>query len=76
MNISLRRSQQLTSTQVWSFSPPDDEFEDFRSGSPASLPDHAMEYDDRPRPHSAALPSTLSSDPADVTMADAGDTCA
>jgi F-box and WD-40 domain protein CDC4 len=29
--------------QVWSFSPPDDEYpESFRSGSPASMPDHAM----------------------------------
>lgn len=59
--------------KVWSFSPPDDEFEDYRSASPASLPDHSMDYpQSRPqsRPHSAILPAPRLHDEGDVTMAD------
>ncbi|KAF2729954.1 F-box/WD repeat-containing protein pof1 [Polyplosphaeria fusca] len=52
-----------TIMEVWSFSPPEDEFEEFRSDSPASMPDHAMEYD-----AAALLPPE---DGGDVTMADA-----
>lgn len=38
----------LTSQQVWSFAPPEEEiFADFRSSSPVSMPDHALaEYQD------------------------------
>ncbi|KAF2100502.1 WD40 repeat-like protein, partial [Rhizodiscina lignyota] len=31
-----------TVMEVWSFSPPEDEFEDLRSASPVSMPDHTM----------------------------------
>ncbi|KAF2112655.1 F-box/WD repeat-containing protein pof1 [Lophiotrema nucula] len=59
-----------TIMEVWSFSPPDDESEDFRSSSPASMPDHAMDFEDN-RPHSAIATITASaSDVGDVTMAD------
>ncbi|KAF2015213.1 WD40 repeat-like protein [Aaosphaeria arxii CBS 175.79] len=66
-----------TMMEVWSFSPPEEDvLEDFRSNTPASMPDSAMDYDSRP--HSAALPSTLNvlANSDDVTMADAGDSCA
>lgn len=42
--------------EVWSFSPPDEEFEEFRSSSPASMPDHSMDFESRPQ--SAILPPT------------------
>jgi F-box and WD-40 domain protein CDC4 len=53
-----------TVMEVWSFSPPEDELvSEFRSGSPASLPDQAYtEYQD---------PSATVAG-ADITMADAG----
>ncbi|KAF2676653.1 F-box/WD repeat-containing protein pof1 [Lentithecium fluviatile CBS 122367] len=61
-----------TIMEVWSFSPKADEFEDYRSSSPASMPDRDLEYS---RPQSAALPSAISAaalqeDGGDVTMAD------
>ncbi|KAF2715120.1 F-box/WD repeat-containing protein pof1 [Pleomassaria siparia CBS 279.74] len=64
-----------TIMEVWSFSPPEDEFEDYRSASPASMPDH-NEYV-RSRPQSAMLPAP-SHEEGDVTMADvdtATETC-
>ncbi|KAH7110573.1 F-box/WD repeat-containing protein pof1 [Dendryphion nanum] len=45
-----------TIMEVWSFSPPDEEFEEFRSSSPASMPDHSMDFESRPQ--SAILPPT------------------
>ena len=62
----------LTLLQVWSFSPKADELEDYRSSSPASMPDRDIEYS---RPQSAAiLPATAATptpeDGGDVTMAD------
>lgn len=67
-NISLGNSN---SVQVWSFAPPDDETDDFRSSSPASMPDHSMDYEDRPHSALAAPPDT-----GDVTMSDAADAIA
>ncbi|KAF2277975.1 F-box/WD repeat-containing protein pof1 [Westerdykella ornata] len=62
-----------TIMEVWSFTPPEDEFDDFRSNS-ARLPKPGMEYDEWRRPHSAALPSTDpqdgSGDVEDVAMTD------
>jgi F-box and WD-40 domain protein CDC4 len=62
----------LTVVKVWSFSPKADEIEDYRSASPASMPDRDIEYG---RPQSAMLPSASSApmlpeDGGDVTMAD------
>lgn len=62
----------LILAKVWSFSPKADGFEDYRSSSPASMPDRDMEYS---RPPSAALASASSAPPdretsGDVTMAD------
>jgi len=49
--------------QVWSFSPPEDELVDDRSGSPVSMPDHAMaEYQ---------IDQEQEGLPEDVDMADA-----
>ncbi|KAJ4298113.1 hypothetical protein N0V90_006012 [Kalmusia sp. IMI 367209] len=69
-----------TIMEVWSFAPPEEELEDFRSSSPMSMPDHSeLDYS---RPVSAALPSAASapllpsSDDADITMADAAETSA
>lgn len=56
----------LTSLQVWSFSPPDEEMDYIT----ASLSDH-LDYDERRRPMSAALPITSPEDGVDVLMADA-----
>ena len=60
---------------MWSFSPPDDEFPDeFRSGSPMSMPDHAMkDYQE-----SASMPNLTQEmetedEPADVDMSDTAD---
>ncbi|KAF2477573.1 F-box/WD repeat-containing protein pof1 [Lindgomyces ingoldianus] len=60
-----------TIMEVWSFSPPDDEIDDFRSSSPASMPDHSMDYEERPQSAAAAL-----LDEGDVTMADSTEACA
>ncbi|KAF1997112.1 F-box/WD repeat-containing protein pof1 [Amniculicola lignicola CBS 123094] len=59
-----------TIMEVWSFSPPEEEFDDFRSSSPASMPDHTMEFEDRP--HSALV---ATSSTGDVAMADATEGC-
>ncbi|KAL5438836.1 hypothetical protein PMIN07_011135 [Paraphaeosphaeria minitans] len=52
-----------TIMEVWSFAPPEDDFEDFRSSSPMSMPDHSSDdlYSQPPpvRPVSA-LPSAAS----------------
>jgi F-box and WD-40 domain protein CDC4 len=66
------KTTMLTLTKVWSFSPKADEIEDYRSASPASMPDRDIEYS---RPQSAMLPSSISApmlqeDGGDVTMAD------
>ncbi|ORY15164.1 F-box/WD repeat-containing protein pof1 [Clohesyomyces aquaticus] len=60
-----------TIMEVWSFSPPDDEIDDYRSDSPASMPDHSIEYESRPHSALAAPP-----DSGDVTMSDATDAIA
>ena len=37
-----------TIMEVWSFAPPEeDSMDDFRSSSPASMPDHSMDYEER-----------------------------
>jgi F-box and WD-40 domain protein CDC4 len=53
--------------QVWSFSPPEDELDDYRSGSPASMEDFGE------RPHSALA---ARADSKDITMSDAPDAAA
>ncbi|KAF2270243.1 F-box/WD repeat-containing protein pof1 [Lojkania enalia] len=62
-----------TIMEVWSFSPPDDEFDEFRSSSPASMPDHQIDFGDRPHSATAAI---APQDAEDITMADATDSCA
>lgn len=64
-----------TVMEVWSFSPPEDEFlDEWRSGSPVSMPDHAMaEYQSG---ESSSMPNLISNgpvddDPSDITMSDA-----
>lgn len=53
----------LTKPQVWSFAPPEDDTEDFRSSSPMSMPDHSSDdlYSQPPPVHPiSALPSAAS----------------
>jgi F-box and WD-40 domain protein CDC4 len=61
-----------TIMEVWSFSPPEDEIDDYRSASPASMNDLSMDYP-HSRPHSAILPAP-NHDEGDVTMADVDST--
>lgn len=80
-----------TIMEVWSFSPPDEEFEEFRASSPASMPDHSMEFESRPQsavlpPTSLTLPPIVAASSSttaipritddDVTMADGDTSCA
>lgn len=48
-------------TQVWDFSPPDDELGDYRSSSPLSAPEYHQ-----------STPAIMAAEPPDVNMADAG----
>ena len=45
--------------QVWDFSPPDEEGDDYRSSSPLSAPEYHQ-----------PTPAVMPVDPADVSMAD------
>lgn len=51
-----------TIMEVWSFSPPEDDLEDFRSSSPMSMPDHSSDdlYAHPPTRPVSALPSAAS----------------
>ncbi|KAF1967789.1 F-box/WD repeat-containing protein pof1 [Bimuria novae-zelandiae CBS 107.79] len=72
-----------TIMEVWSFAPPEEEVEDFRSSSPMSMPDHSSDelYSHSPTRPVSALPSTSSASilpqisstaDTDVPMTDAG----